>query len=680
MAVGTVRKSAVVTAGLLVALVGVAGLPACREEPDALQAVRRASTTINAVAGGAEAAVAIDVQDRAFQEALKQLDASTLDPQDPLASATGILRSASQLGTAGAPTSAAQTSLTTLSNLRSELRSALSQWTMFSSVAEASTYDAAPRLAELDAQLTAAKGELSAAEGRMAALQTQQDKLLADARDKADQAKKLEAQSVVLKEQASTLTASQAQPVLTQALEIRGRCDELRLAVARIEADATLLEPQKLQVRQREEELKIGIASLEAERVRVAKRGTESSAAESEARAKAAQAAADLDDLAKKIAEEREKNLSPALEEVIGVCKKAASSAAAVKGDGKVSVGRILSAKAKHRLGEVLLLKAGEANDHAALMSQLAAAAPALPAKASFEEAGKAAAEAGKAAIAEAREALEGARNDFKSIPARDEADEAAKLAVIKYLTRIGGLEPDESESAPPPAAEGEPGEGEKPAGDPAPTDTANAGEAEVRAFLKDLAAKIEAGDAEALAAAMHLGEGKAEQAATLASMTVAGAKLDAACKTKFDKTLTQALKESPMGAAAGQTPGSVPTASEIENAAITVNGDAATVTVEGGQPSKFAKIGGSWKIDLSEIVAAPGALDMLIEVGGAATKAADETTAEVEADKYDSIDAVLQAYMGKMMKAMMPAGGPEKEDAGGGKGGQGGGGGGNGG
>jgi hypothetical protein len=666
------------TAGLLLALVGVAGLPACREEPGALQAVRRASTTINAVAGGAEAAVAIDVQDRAFQEALKQLDAAKLDAQDPLASATGILRSASQLGTAGAPTSAAQTSLTTLSNLRSELRSALSQWTMFSSVAEASTYDAAPRLAELDAQLTAAKGELSAAEGRMAALQTQQDKLLADTRDKADQAKKLEAQSVVLKEQASTLTAAQAQPVLAQALEIRGRCDELRLAVARIEADATLLEPQKLQVRQREEELKIGIASLEAERARVAKRGTESSAAESEARAKAAQAATDLDDLAKKIAEEREKNLIPALDDVIGACKKAASSAAAVKGDGKAPVGRILAAKAKHRLGEVLLLKAGEANDHAALMNQLAAAAPALPAKASFDEASKAAAEAGKAALAEAKEALEGARNDFKSVPARDEGDEAAKLAVIKYLTKVGGLEPDESESAPAPAAEGEPSEGEKPDAEAAPTDTANAGEAEVRAFLKDLAAKIEAGDAEALAAAVHLGESKSEQAATFAAISVAGAKLDAACKTKFNKSLTKAIMESPMGAAGGGSPGALPTSDEIENAAIALRGDAATVTPEGASPSTLTKIDGAWKVDLTALA---GMLDMMAPMSGAIIKVSEETTAEVESGKHDTIDAVLQAYFAKLAKAMAPGGGPVEEDAGGGKGGQGGGaGGGNGG
>ena len=680
MIVGQKKQSArgmTTTVCALVVLAGAAMPGGCREDPAALQSVKKASHSINAVAGGAEASVAMDRQDAGFKKALGELGTVKLDAGNPLSSATGILTAASQLGSAGTPTQAAQASMSTLSSLRSELRSAVSQWTAINAVADASAFDPAPKLAELDSQLTAAKGEQKQALDRLDAVRREQDAMMSSAKDKAAQAAKFEQDSVKLREESRRMKASEAQAVLAKALEAKKQCDELRLALAKIEADATLLEPRKLGLNQRLQELEIGIASVETERARVVKRGEESKVIESESRAKAAEAGGVIDAFAKKIAEEREKNLGPALEEIVGICKKAASSAGAAKGDSRQQTGAMFGAIAKHRLGEVLLLRAAEAKQHAALMNELAAIKPSLAGQASYAEAAKTALEFEKTATQEAKEAIEGARTGYKSIKVKGEADQATQLEVIKYLTKIGGLEPDESEAAP--ATDATPAEGEGPEkGDkPAGEDAAASGE--VRAFLTELGKAMDSGDAEQIAAKVHVEGATAEQLAPVFAMSAAGAKLDKACKAKFDTTLAEAMKDSPMGAGMGGGMPKLPTSAEVETAKIDVTGETASVTAEGGAPVALKKVDGSWKVDLTESIGKPEMLEQMGKIGGKVATAMGELAAEVDADKYATIQDVFQAMMAKVVGAMGSSKGEGEgpgEGSGGGKGGGGGGGG----
>jgi hypothetical protein len=386
-----------------------------------------------------------------------------------------------------------------------------------------------------------------------------------------------------------------------------------------------------------------------------------------------------IDGFAKKIVEEREKNLGPALEEIVGICKKAASSAGSAKGDSRQQAGAMFGAIAKHRLGEVLLLRAAEAKQHAAMMNELATIKPALAGQASYAEAAKTTLEAEKATTQEAKEAIEGARTGYKAIKVKGEADQATQLSVIKYLTKIGGLEPDESEAAPAPEAkpaEGEgPEKGEKPAGE----DTAAAGE--VRAFLTELGKAMESGDAEQIASKVHVDGATAEQLAPVFAMSAAGAKLDKACKAKFDTTLAEAMKDSPMGAGMGGGMPKLPTLAEVESAKIEVTGETASVSAEGGNPVALKKINGAWKADLTESFGKPEMLAQMGKIGGKISTAMSDLAEEVSADKYATIQDVFQAMMTKVIGAM---GGPKGEGEGtgaggagsGGKGGGGGGGG----
>ncbi len=668
MIVGQVKQSARGMTTVVCAMVALAGaaLPGgCREDPAALQAVKKASHSINVVAGGAEAAVASDWQDPAFKKALGELASVKLDASNPLSSAVGILTSASQLGSSGLPTQAAQASLSTLSGLRSELRSMMSQWSSLNAIADAAKYDAAPRLAELDAQLAAAKGERQQAEAKLEVVRSSQDAMMASAKDKASQAAKFEQDSVKLREESRRLKASDAQSVLARALDAKRQCDELRLELAKIEADATLLEPKKLGLNQRLQELEIGILSVEAERARVVNRGTEAKVVESQSRAKAAESGAAIEAITKQIAEEREKNLGPSLEEVVAICSKAAASAAAARGDGSQQSNAMFGAVAKHRLGEVLVVRSVEANEYAALMNELAELKPALAGQASFAEAAKAALELGKSSKESAKEALEGARTGYKGLKVKGDADQAAQLEVIKYLTKIGGLEPDDAEAAP--ATDAAPADGVESGG--TPKEAADGPEAEIRGFLADLSKAAESGDGAALASKLHIEGATPEQISPMAGLMSAFGKLDKACKAKFDVKLTESMGENPV---AGGVP-KMPSASELESAKIEVTGDSAKLMAEDAAPVVLKKVDGSWKWDLSEALGKPEMLAGMGMMGEKLTKAIGELADEVDADTYGSVQEVQKALMSKLMGGL---GTPKGEDAGGGgKGGGGGGG-----
>jgi hypothetical protein len=639
-------------AGVVVLLAGLAMSAGCREEAPAMRAVKNASNRINAVAGGAEAAVGLDVQEKAFREALKDLGEVKLDPSNPMIAATGVLTAASQLGAAGVPSDAAQASLSRLAMLRGELRSVAAQWSSVTAVADAAVYDPAPRLAELDKQLTSTRGEMAQANERLAKVQADQDKMLAAARDKADQAAKYEQESVKLKEEARKLSAKDSQPVLARALEAKSRCDELKLAVSTTEADATLLEPRKLEVKQKIQELEINVKSLEAERARVVKRGEDAAAVEKEARAKADSAGKAVERLAKDIAEEREKNLLPAIDQVAAACRAAQSAAASAKGDGKNLTSRVLTARAKQRLGEVLLVKAGEAAEQAALLKDISGLKPAVPGAAGLAEAAKAAAEAADAARGEAKTALEGARSDYKGLPTKSEADEAAKATLLKYLTRAGGLEPDEAEAAPAGDKNVEKA-GDKPADKPA--DGGDAAAAEIKDFLASVQKSLESGDTSVFAKSVVVDGASADDLKPIFGIMEGQAKLAAACKSKFGKTLNDAAKEQGAGggAMAGMT--ASPADVDLANAKVEVTGDTATVRVEGKSPAKLKKVDGAWKIDLSDDFGKPGAKEQLAMIAAPVAKIMSDLAADVEAGKFEKVEDVAKAMMERMMQTLMP-------------------------
>ena len=85
---------------------------------------------------------------------------------------------------------------------------------------------------------------------------------------------------------------------------------------------------------------------------------------------------------------------------------------------------------------------------------------------------------------------------------------------------------------------------------------------------------------------------------------------------------------------------------SAIDNAKMTLNGDTATLSVEGAGTLNFKLVGDRWKIDLGD----KGDGDQAVPMLKAITAAANAVAAEVKAGKYQSVDAVKAALGTKIL------------------------------
>lgn len=100
-------------------------------------------------------------------------------------------------------------------------------------------------------------------------------------------------------------------------------------------------------------------------------------------------------------------------------------------------------------------------------------------------------------------------------------------------------------------------------------------------------------------------------------------------------------------------------TAKDFDDAQIDVRGDTAIVTSKkGGNPVKFKKEGGTWKIDFAEFVPHQQ-LERLVEMMPKMATAMNETTGEIKDGKYPTVMAARQGLGRNMAAAMGVPGGP---------------------
>ena len=87
----------------------------------------------------------------------------------------------------------------------------------------------------------------------------------------------------------------------------------------------------------------------------------------------------------------------------------------------------------------------------------------------------------------------------------------------------------------------------------------------------------------------------------------------------------------------------------KLDDADVKEQGDTATITPKQGQPMKLKKVDGDWKVDLSEIGSGP-----MAQAGGgmfdAMSKAATETTDDINAGKFKTAQEAEQAFGMKML------------------------------
>jgi hypothetical protein len=111
------------------------------------------------------------------------------------------------------------------------------------------------------------------------------------------------------------------------------------------------------------------------------------------------------------------------------------------------------------------------------------------------------------------------------------------------------------------------------------------------------------------------------------------------------------------VGARTGQTPQY--TAKDFDDAQIDVQGDTATVTSKkGGQPVKFKKEGGTWKIDLAEAIPHQQ-LDRVVQIMPKMATAMNDTAGEIKDGKYQTVVEARRGLGQHMAAAMGYPGGP---------------------
>jgi hypothetical protein len=82
-----------------------------------------------------------------------------------------------------------------------------------------------------------------------------------------------------------------------------------------------------------------------------------------------------------------------------------------------------------------------------------------------------------------------------------------------------------------------------------------------------------------------------------------------------------------------------------------TIEGDRATVPMDGEKPLQLRKIDGQWKVDLNAM--ATGQMPNAIQVMRALAKVTGEMSADIEAKKFNSLEEAQAAYYGRVARAM---------------------------
>lgn len=444
---------------ILVAGVAVAG--GCREEAPTMKAVRTTGNAMVAVAGRAAAVPPQDIQDKAFSSAVTGLTAATKGDGAPgLVSAASGLLSAAQLAQVATASDRATTAEAKLVLLQSEVRSSLSKWTTMKAAEKSANFDPSVREGEIAKQIAAAAGGIAQAQAKLAKVNADQAKLNADAKARHEQASGFEREAVNLKDKTRGQSTADAMPTLEKALDARKKSDELRLAASKLEADALLAEPRKLEINQEIEKLTRQTAAMERERTAVQKRAKDSSADEKLVTAGADDALKDLTRLVAQLTEAREKDFQEAIASAIKSCEAAAASARKAGNDG-----RLASAVASHRLGDVQMVQVAEARVHAALMTELATASPELPAKAKYAEEAAKALEAAKQAMEEVKKSFQSATDGYSKLSLKAEETKATRDALVKQLSEAAGIAKEEEPEVKPEegAAKDAPADGAKP-------------------------------------------------------------------------------------------------------------------------------------------------------------------------------------------------------------------------
>ncbi len=654
------------------AVVLVAGaaltLAACNKEDSTRTAIHKASVDLGAVSSGASTAATNSHQQTLFDGASKSAQAA--GGTGASAAAANLISATASEGKAGVADGSARTSSggaelsedggawkvteIGLFNRLSSLRSHLEQYVNHKQIASAAAlYNPAEQIAALDktsALLDQASGERAKAK---ADLEAQITVLVNAVKLKNEAAAKLDDKAGNLRKTLSGMSATNAAPVVEEAAGLKRQADRLRQDAQLVDADAT-------QLRSQLPELQLAVAQIESQKKGIAQTKADfaekmafNSAQATKSNTDAAKVAAAIEEEVADLKKAREGAWTTANDGRLSLLRQALGTAQKANADAplqsKLTVGSIQQA-----IGDVHLSRAVESRTYGQLMQMLASSNPALPKADDYKTEADNAAKARDEAATAAKEAYEAAKSAYTTAPVRgskESADVKARLeklgasldAVIQALSSGSNASLKEfgfSDAPVTPVAKSE-----------APADAAAPAAAAVTAAPPELLALIEAyvaatnaGDMEKVASLTKVTTPGAQQ---VMAMGASLAKLDAACKAKFDAKFTDAAK------AMGMPLGLSFEGTDVGSLEIQVDGDKAS-TKMGPATINFLKDGSEWKVDGDAGAARLTGNPMLAAALPKLGPALDAASADVESGKI----ANMQMLMAQLMSQLAPGGG----------------------
>ncbi|MBL8963075.1 MAG: hypothetical protein KF787_09035 [Phycisphaeraceae bacterium] len=588
--------------------------------------------------------------------------------------AARLLQAESELGLTEASFSLAARLEREADNKASVLRSVLATWVSENAEADAaSLYD--PAEAIRTSEQKAAEFDAKSRE-----FARQRDDLAAQIKDfetrasaQLDQARAQDVAIAGLRDQAATVSATQAARLIEQAAERRKQTDQVRTQGSLLQMQADQLQPRSreagLMVEQFEAQARTHRDAITDMKARDAQKKALAAASRASARA----AAQEIDSQLAEIARLRSTSLSEAYDATIRAFQAANSSIAAARQDASLSAARVTEGKIRQGLGDAHWSRAHGLLRYEGLLRRLSLVVPALPNAADYEKRANEAAQEAVEALSNAKDAYEAASGAYRGAKVRGEAKAmldmlAARLEAIARITDGQGLDALASLAAgtfkpvmdqdPSLAMDQDPGSVE-PGADAEPSDASDG----LSATLDQLLDAIRSGNQNVLNSMVNA-PNQPLRSLVVSQLNGVGTllSLDAACMEKFQARFSDRLvgMMRGMGQEASFDPARLATLATARGADLqtTISGNSAEVTVPGLLESlDLENDGVSWKITVPpEAAAAPAnQIDLAAQITAGTNEVMSALASQVRQGAYSSIDEVLSAFNTMVAAKLMP-------------------------
>lgn len=632
------------SAGLLALFAGLAGgLAACDTRSSSDRAIERASNEIYGLTGGGTTPAPVASTKQSMEKVISTVADATNDSSKARAAAAQLLTAQAQLALGEAPAAEAMAMDRATRAGFDRAVGLLSSWSALNAGASAAeSFDPSSTIADLERSIQAKRSEAQEQRSHLARIREQIAKLERERQGFLTTAEELQSQYASQMDAVRGQSAIASTQAVERAQEVWRSAEKARLDAARLTARIEVLGPDAQsrqmvaeQTEKQVEDLTGAIQELRAQR-------QTRDAAANQSRDDAQRVANTLDQAVFDASKRMTDDVIPAYDKAIAIFEKAARASSAAEG-ASPAAGRVSTGAARQSIAELNWMKAQAQAYQGRVLGALSKAQPALPNASDYANRAQAAMVSAKESLVSANQAFTQAQNAFSGAPAQG--------ASRDRLQKLGELLGKAAEITEGKALDLGSSFGFQSLSTPPERDRVG----EVRAAVAGYYNLVREGRLEEAGQQVTGDEATIAQYRASMDMGAMAARLDDAIRAKFPgKTLDDALGGMrQMGLTSDMLKG----VQDVSAMTFKDNGDGTVTAMPAGipMPMIFREVDGQWMLDVGSI---KPVLDQSAAMLGPFRTIFSDLTTEVEEGKYDSVEAVGSALMGKFMGAMGGMGG----------------------